>query len=104
MRIRFTKMQGAATTSWCSTRPPAPGLSAASTGTGRPPLRRRRRPGPVGAAVARPGIDFEYVIHNADGGEVEQCGNGARCFARYVARQGPASRRRMRVQTLSGVI
>jgi diaminopimelate epimerase len=31
------------------------------------------------------GIDFEYVIHNADGGEVEQCGNGARCFARSCA-------------------
>ena len=30
-------------------------------------------------------LDFEYVIHNADGGEVEQCGNGARCFARAGA-------------------
>jgi diaminopimelate epimerase len=35
-----------------------------------------------------PGVDFEYVIHNADGGEVEQCGNGARCFARYVRDKG----------------
>jgi diaminopimelate epimerase len=35
-----------------------------------------------------PGIDFEYVIHNADGAEVEQCGNGARCFARFVRDQG----------------
>jgi diaminopimelate epimerase len=34
------------------------------------------------------GVDFEYVIHNADGGEVEQCGNGSRCFARYVHDKG----------------
>jgi diaminopimelate epimerase len=51
-----------------------------------------------------PGVDFEYVIHNADGGEVEQCGNGARCFARYVADKGLAHGERIRVQTLSGVI
>jgi diaminopimelate epimerase len=51
-----------------------------------------------------PGIDFEYVIHNADGGEVEQCGNGARCFARFVADKGLASGERLKVQTLSGVI
>jgi diaminopimelate epimerase len=44
------------------------------------------------------------VIHNADGGEVEQCGNGARCFARYVADKGLARGSRIRVQTLSGVI
>ncbi|HEY8360036.1 MAG TPA: diaminopimelate epimerase, partial [Ramlibacter sp.] len=42
--------------------------------------------------------------HNADGGEVEQCGNGARCFARYVADKGLATGSRIRVQTLSGVI
>jgi diaminopimelate epimerase len=51
-----------------------------------------------------PGIDFEYAIHNADGGEVEQCGNGARCFARYVADKGLAQGERIRVQTISGVI
>jgi diaminopimelate epimerase len=50
------------------------------------------------------GIDFEYVIHNADGGEVEQCGNGARCFVRYVADKGLTQRDRVRVQTVSGVI
>ncbi|HEX2546507.1 MAG TPA: diaminopimelate epimerase [Ramlibacter sp.] len=50
------------------------------------------------------GVDFEYVIHNADGGEVEQCGNGARCFARYVIDKGLAQGERLRVQTLSGVI
>ena len=51
-----------------------------------------------------PGIDFEYVIHNADGGEVEQCGNGARCFARYVRDQGLTDKDTIRVQTRSGII
>ena len=51
-----------------------------------------------------PGIDFEYLIHNADGAEVEQCGNGARCFARFVRDQGLSSKDRIRVQTLGGVI
>jgi diaminopimelate epimerase len=51
-----------------------------------------------------PGVDFEYVIHNADGGEVEQCGNGARCFARYVRDKGLTTRDVVRVRTLSGVI
>jgi diaminopimelate epimerase len=50
------------------------------------------------------GIDFEYVIHNADGGEVEQCGNGARCFLRYVQEHGLTARDAVRVRTLSGVI
>lgn len=51
-----------------------------------------------------PGIDFEYVIHNADGAEVEQCGNGARCFARYVRDQGLTDKDVIRVQTLGGLI
>ena len=51
-----------------------------------------------------PGIDFEYVIHNADGAEVEQCGNGARCFARFVRDQGLTDKDHLRVQTLGGVI
>jgi diaminopimelate epimerase len=51
-----------------------------------------------------PGIDFEYVIHNADGAEVEQCGNGARCFARFVRDQGLTDKDSLRVQTLGGVI
>jgi diaminopimelate epimerase len=50
------------------------------------------------------GIDFQYVIHNADGAEVEQCGNGARCFARFVRDQGHCSKDAIRVQTLGGVI
>jgi diaminopimelate epimerase len=51
-----------------------------------------------------PGIDFEYVIHNADGGEVEQCGNGARCFVRYVRDKGLTAKEVVRVRTMSGVI
>ncbi len=51
-----------------------------------------------------PGIDFEYVIHNADGGEVEQCGNGARCFFQYVREHGLTDRPALRVQTAAGVI
>lgn len=50
------------------------------------------------------GIDFQYVIHNADGDEVEQCGNGARCFARFVRDRGLCSKDAIRVQTLGGVI
>jgi diaminopimelate epimerase len=50
------------------------------------------------------GIDCQYAIHNADGGEVEQCGNGARCFMRYVRERGLTRKDAVRVQTLSGVI
>jgi diaminopimelate epimerase len=50
------------------------------------------------------GIDFEYIIHNADGAEVEQCGNGARCFARFVRDQGLCNKETIRVQTRAGVI
>ena len=50
------------------------------------------------------GIDFEYVIHNADGGEVEQCGNGARCFVRFVREQGLTDKDAVKVKTLGGVI
>jgi len=55
-------------------------------------------------ASPAPGIDFEYLIHNADGAEVEQCGNGARCFARFVRDQGLTDKDTIRVQTLGGVI
>jgi diaminopimelate epimerase len=51
-----------------------------------------------------PGIDFRYRIFNADGGEVEQCGNGARCFVRFVVDQGLTAKRAIRVRTLGGVI
>jgi diaminopimelate epimerase len=54
--------------------------------------------------AASPENDFRYRIFNADGGEVEQCGNGARCFARYVLDEGLTSKREIRVETASGVI
>lgn len=50
------------------------------------------------------GIDFTYRIFNADGGEVEQCGNGARAFVRFVREQGLTDKRTIRVATLGGVI
>ena len=52
----------------------------------------------------QPGVDFRYRIFNADGGEVEQCGNGARCFARFVHDQGLTDRREIRVETQRGII
>ncbi len=51
-----------------------------------------------------PDVDFAYAIYNADGGEVQQCGNGARCFARFVRDKGLSDKDRLRVQTLGGPI
>ena len=51
-----------------------------------------------------PDVDFRYRIFNADGSEVEQCGNGARCFARFVLDKRLTSKRRIRVETKSGII
>ncbi len=51
-----------------------------------------------------PGTDFHYRIYNADGNEVEQCGNGARCFVKYVHERGYTSKREIRVGTKGGVI
>jgi diaminopimelate epimerase len=51
-----------------------------------------------------PDTDFHYRIFNADGGEVEQCGNGARCFVRFVHDRGLTAKRVIRVGTLGGVI
>ncbi|MGA7178968.1 MAG: diaminopimelate epimerase [Thiobacillaceae bacterium] len=48
--------------------------------------------------------DFRYRIFNADGGEVEQCGNGARCFVRFVHAKGLTPKREIRVETRSGII
>jgi diaminopimelate epimerase len=55
-------------------------------------------------AASQPGVDFEYVIHNADGGEVEHCGNGARCFVRFVREQGLTDKTSVRVKVHGGVI
>jgi diaminopimelate epimerase len=51
-----------------------------------------------------PDTDFHYRIYNADGGEVEQCGNGSRCFARFVRDEGLTTKSAIRVETASGVI
>ncbi len=53
---------------------------------------------------SRKDADFRYRIWNADGGEVEQCGNGARCFVRFVHDKGLTTKKEIRVETLSGVI
>ena len=106
MRISFTKMQGAGNDFVVldETRSSL-GLTAAHYrllgdrhfGVGADQI-LTVRPSPA------PGIDFEYIIHNADGAEVEQCGNGARCFARFVRDQGLCSKDAIRVQTRAGVI
>ncbi len=106
MRIRFTKMQGAGNDFVV--------LDETRGRLGLTPAQYRwlaDRHFGVGAdqiLTVRPapqaGVDFEYVIHNADGAEVEQCGNGARCFARYVRDQGLTAKDAIRVQTLAGVI
>ena len=48
--------------------------------------------------------DFRYRIFNADGGEVEQCGNGARCFMKFVRDHGLTDKRALRVETAGGII
>lgn len=109
MRIRFTKMQGAGNdfVMLDETR----GLLGLTTAQYRFLADRHFgvgadqilsvRPAPQGSAQ---GIDFEYVIHNADGGEVEQCGNGSRCFLRFVRDQGLTRKDAVKVKTMSGVI
>src|SRR6478736_6514229 len=106
MRIRFTKMQGAGNdfvvldeTRGRLNLSPAQyrWLADRHFGVGADQV-LSVRPAPA------EGVDFEYVIHNADGGEVEQCGNGARCFARYVHDKRLTAKDTIRVQTLSGVI
>ncbi|TMS57028.1 diaminopimelate epimerase [Imbroritus primus] len=52
----------------------------------------------------RPDADFRYRIFNNDGGEVEHCGNGARCFVRFVSERGLTSKRSIRVEVQHGII
>ncbi|MCB1960156.1 MAG: diaminopimelate epimerase [Rhodocyclaceae bacterium] len=54
--------------------------------------------------ATRPDVDFGYRIFNADGGEVEQCGNGARCFVRFVHDHRLTDKAAIRVETRSGII
>ena len=106
MRIRFTKMQGAGNDFVVLDETRAPlGLTTAQYrfladrhfGVGADQI-LSVRPSPEA------GIDFEYIIHNADGGQVEQCGNGARCFLRFVRDRQLTAKDVVRVKTLGGVI
>ena len=54
--------------------------------------------------ATQPGVDFRYRIFNSDGGEVEQCGNGARCFVHFVRDEGLSMKSEIRVETQSGII
>lgn len=53
---------------------------------------------------SKPDADFEYRIFNQDGGEVEQCGNGARCVGRYLFQKGLTSKKTMQLHTMAGNI
>ncbi|HZF20544.1 MAG TPA: diaminopimelate epimerase [Burkholderiales bacterium] len=106
MRLKFTKMQGAGNDFVV--------LDGVSRTLEISPQRARRiadRHFGVGCDQVllveksqRSDADFRYRIWNSDGGEVEQCGNGARCFVRFVHDKGLTSRTEIRVETLSGVI
>ncbi len=110
MKIRFTKMQGAGNDFVVldETRGVL-GLSTAQYrfladrhfGVGADQILSVRAPSAEDAAA---GIGFGYVIHNADGGEVENCGNGARCFARFVHDKGLTRDNPVRVRTAGGVL
>ena len=105
-RLRFTKMQGAGNDFVV-----LDGVSAPIELAPAQLARLADRHFGVGAdqillvepARAR-GVDFRYRIFNADGGEVEQCGNGARCFVRFVRDRGLTAKREIRVETLAGII
>ncbi|MBK9351860.1 MAG: diaminopimelate epimerase [Sulfuritalea sp.] len=106
MRIRFTKMHGlgndfvvldAINQAFVPTPAQARWLADRHFGVGCDQLLIVEKPD-------TPGVDFRYRIFNADGGEVEQCGNGARCFVRFVHEQGLTDKREIRVETRSGLI
>jgi diaminopimelate epimerase len=105
-RLRFTKMQGLGNDFVVldATREPID-LDAAMV------RRLADRHFGVGCdqvlVVEKPGradVDFRYRIFNSDGFEVEQCGNGARCFVQFVRARGLTAKRAIRVETLGGII
>ena len=106
MRIRFTKMQGAGNdfvvldetrARFNFTTAQYRFLADRHFGVGADQI-LSVRPAPNDS------LDFEYVILNADGGEVEHCGNGARCFVRYVQDKGLTTKDRVRVKVKQGEI
>ena len=106
MKLRFTKMQGAGndfvmlngvTQRIDLTREQLCRLSDRRFGVGADQIL-------LVEPASQPDLDFRYRIFNSDGGEVEQCGNGARCFVKFVHDEGLTSKRAIRVQTLGGII
>lgn len=114
MKLRLTKMHGAGNDFVVidATRgmPPVSlaqwrWLADRHVGVGADQILIVERPTAEQVAAAGPeGLDFVYRIINADGIEVEQCGNGARCFARFVHEKGLSRNRRIRVATAKGLI
>ena len=107
MRLKFTKMQGAGNDFVVLDATRAPIALAASQW--RWLADRRLGVGAdqilvVGPPSDRAIADFSYRIYNADGGEVEQCGNGARAFARFVRDKGLSDAVALRVETRAGLI
>ncbi|MGH8700540.1 MAG: diaminopimelate epimerase [Burkholderiales bacterium] len=106
MRLTFTKMQGvgndfvvldALTQPLALTPEQLRRIADRHFGIGCDQILQVERP-------RQPDTDFYYRIFNADGGEVEQCGNGARCFVRYLRDRGLTDKRELRVGTRAGVI
>ncbi len=109
MKLRFTKMHGQGNDFIMIDAVSHPEYAAALT----PDRVRRLADRHMGIGCdqllvvepsTQPDIDFRYRIFNADGGEVEHCGNGARCFARFVRDEGLTDKTEIRVQTLTRVI
>ena len=106
MRIRFTKMQGAGN-DFVVLDETRGRLGLTSTqyrflgdrhfGVGADQILSVR-------ASTQTGVDFSYAIHNADGNEVEHCGNGARCFLSFVRARGLTTQDRVRVQTMNRIL
>jgi len=106
MKLSFTKMQGAGNdfvvidstkNEFALTREQLRKIADRHLGVGADQILVVERP-------QERGMDFRYRIFNADGGEVEQCGNGARCFVKFVHQKGLTAKRAIRVETLAGPI
>ena len=106
MKLRFTKMQGAGNDFVV-----LDGTRAPLALTPEQVQRLGDRRFGVGAdqillieRSSTPGVDFRYRIYNNTGDEVEHCGNGARCFVRYVREHGLTDKRNVRVETVNNLL
>ena len=106
MKLPFTKMQGAGNDfvvidatkkDFALSRKQIRALASRHFGIGFDQLLVVEKP-------TKKGVDFRYRIFNRDGGEVEQCGNGARCFVKFVRDRGLTRKRELRVETRGGII